>query len=109
MACPEIKGLKFSPNSRKALADIKRKKELADALAMALGAATFVSIFAGNGALGSSYNIATTDWKTWSRAMASIPDILRAEIRKIAGLAAIDNPFGAENKFWIAIAEGCHD
>jgi len=109
MACPDIKGLKFSPKSREALADIKRVKELADTLAMALAAGVFINIFAGSNALTSSYNIRETDWKTWSQAMASIDKTLRKRIRDIAGLAAYDNPFGAENKFWSAIAEGCHD
>lgn len=109
MACPDIKGLKFSLKSREALADIKRVKELADTLAMGLAASTFINIFAGSNALMSSYNIASTDWKTWSLAMRGIPEILRERIRNIAGQAAYDNPFGTENKFWSAIAEGCHD
>lgn len=109
MACPDIKGLKFSPNSRKALAEIKRKKGLADTLAMALAAGVFINIFAGSNALTSSYNIHEADWQEWSMAMRGIPDILRKEIWNIAGLAALDNPFGDENKFWRALTDGCRD
>ena len=109
MACPDIKGLKFSPNSRKALVNIKRARGLADALASVMAAGVFMNIFVRNSVLTSSDNIRTTDWKKWSQAMAAIPDTLRAEIRKIAGEAAVDNPFGAENKFWSAIADGCRD
>ena len=107
MACPEIKNLRLSPQGQEALRDIKRVRGLADALAVALGAGTVVSIFAGNGALQSSYNIRDTEWKTWSQAMASIDDILRKKIRDIAFQQSQIILFGDEHKFWSAIVDGC--
>lgn len=107
MKCPEIKELKFSLRSKQAITEIKRKKELANVLTGALGAATVFNIFASHGALKSSYDIYGADWKLFSQAMSSIPEILRKEIWKIAGEAALDHPFGSEHKFWEAVADGC--
>lgn len=107
MACPDIEGLKFSPNSRKALADIQRLRGLADALATVITAGVFMNIFVRSSVLTSSNNIRTTDWKKWSQAMRSIPDTLRERIRLIAFDQSQVHPFGDEHKFWSAIVDGC--
>lgn len=68
----------------------------------------FVNIFAGIGAIKSAYNIQANDWRAWSQAMNSVPSIYYKRVYNIAALQVLDHPFGKEQQFWRAVADGCN-
>ncbi|MEX2337125.1 MAG: hypothetical protein WD609_01070 [Aquisalimonadaceae bacterium] len=107
MACPTIYDLEFDQRSIDAILEIKRKKELADVIPIVFSAGVFASIFAGNSPLAASFNVATTDWREFSKAMYVIPDFARNRIEVIAGNQYLTHPDPKQRRFWGAIYNGC--
>ncbi|MCH8506591.1 MAG: hypothetical protein LAT50_20075 [Ectothiorhodospiraceae bacterium] len=108
MDCPTIDGLEFSERSRKAIARIRKIEHLSNALAGAMAGGVIVTIFAGNNALVTSYNVATQDWTTFAEAMHAIPDVQRNRIELVAAqevFAHASDP--KQRQFWRAVHNGC--
>jgi len=108
MNCPEITGLRFSPSGQEAIKEIRQKTNSAKALSAALGGSVLATIFLGNGALYSSWNISQFNWGVWSQAMGAIPNILKSTIQKIAYEEGLKPISAQEKKFWEAVAHGCN-
>lgn len=59
--------VEFSSESKRALDEIAEMKDMANALSAFIGVSAMMDIFAGNGVMGSSYKIATTDFELLGR------------------------------------------
>ncbi len=107
MRCPDIDHVTFSPRSRDAIENIRKVDKFSMALQRVTAGGVVVNIFAGNGALESSYAVGTTDFKTMAQALAAMPQIARRRISNIAQEAAlyVNNP--DERHFWHAVVDGC--
>lgn len=71
MRCPDIGYVTFSPRSRDAIENIRKVDKFSMALQRVTAGGVVVNIFAGNGALESSYAVGTTDFKTYGPGVSS--------------------------------------
>jgi hypothetical protein len=106
MACIPINNVQFSPQSRDAIDDIRRRMEAGRVLSILLPAGVMATIFVGNKPLIANYNITQTDFVTFTRAMSSLPAIQRKVIRDIAAMQALSRT-GKESQFWQGVYDGC--
>jgi hypothetical protein len=104
MDCPSISGLKLSDDSKKAISRIKKIPGLADKLASSMAASKIINIFASpTPPAVTIYSIHSTDWRTFSHAMVSVPEIARMSIVKEAQNQWTNAQFRnnhEESKFW---------
>ena len=105
MDCRAVSGVTFGPRSLEAIEEIKRKHHLSVMLQVVVPVGTIASIFVGNGALDSAYNVYSTDFAMMARAVAAVPAVERVVILRIAQLAALDTA-GQESEFWKQVARG---
>lgn len=104
----------FHPDekTKQAISRIIEKKELANILAVSLGVSTIGTLFFRNNSLQAAYAIQGTDWKLWSNAMASIPNIYRRAVKAEAWAMwnEYQKPYNhSHSTFWKMIAEGACD
>jgi hypothetical protein len=103
--CRTVAGVKFGPKSVAAIEEIRRKRQLASMLRIAIPAGTIANLFVGNDSLKAAYSIYGTDFEMMGRAVAAVPAIERAVLVRIAQMAALDTS-GPESEFWKQIARG---
>ncbi|MCE9686434.1 hypothetical protein LZP73_09440 [Shewanella sp. AS16] len=102
MTCP-IDGVRFGPESKAAIKDMRELTRRANWLGTALGLSILNDIFTKNGPLSSSYKIQTTDFELLGNAMASSTPILKRKVSDIAGQMVILKARSLslkEQKFW---------
>lgn len=107
MKCPNIENIELSSVSKSSLKEIKRINDLAPFLIKITGGGVMVNLFAGNGAIKSSYSVYSNDFEAFSLAMKSVPQIARRRIWTISGMAALKVHNYKERKFWQAVHNGC--
>ncbi len=104
MSYPSIEGLKLEPCCHEALEQIQDKIKLGKALQVALSGGLFVTLLAGRGRYVSEastvYNIATTDWDLFGKAVKAVPAIVKNRCRQICGFECLNHSGGDLNKFW---------
>ncbi|KOE79192.1 MULTISPECIES: hypothetical protein [Vibrio] len=93
--------VKFGSASKRALNEIKEKKDMANVLSIFIGASAMFDIFAGNGVIGSSYKIATTDFELLAKSMQSSNPILVRQVEDIAMRMYMNPSISRDEKiFW---------
>ena len=107
MDCPNIGNVTFSQMSKDTIEDIRRRKDLSNALIKLTGAGHVINIFLGNGMLESTYSLYSTDFETMANAMAQVPGITKRRISDIAEMTALKVSDYKERQFWLAVSSGC--
>lgn len=107
MECPNIGEIKFSQTSIDAIEEIKRKKELGNALIKVIGMGTVANIFVGNKMVEASYSLYSTDFEAMAKGMGAIPLITRKSIERVADMAWLNVSNHKEKQFWAAVSSGC--
>lgn len=114
MKCPEIFGLHFSPEGKKAINRIAEIQELGDLLATVLGGSVVLSLFVNRGTGNkrvdtgvTTHTIIAYDWNVWAQAMASVGHIKRELIKKTAEEMFLAKISPKEKEFWRAVHDGC--
>lgn len=93
--------VEFSSESKRALDEISEMKDMANALSVFIGMSAMIDIFAGNGVIGSSYKISTTDFELLAKSMYSSNPILVRQVENIAGRMYLKSSLSYEEKqFW---------
>ncbi|WP_435247359.1 hypothetical protein ACMAZD_11750 [Vibrio sp. nBUS_14] len=69
MSCSDLSSVRFGSDSRNAIEEIRELQDMAKALSVFLGASAMLDIFGGNGVIGASYKIYTTDFQLLDQAM----------------------------------------
>ncbi|ENM3848723.1 hypothetical protein FXF08_03115 [Vibrio cholerae] len=99
MACSI--NVEFSSESKRALDEIAEMKDMANALSAFIGVSAMMDIFAGNGVIGSSYKIATTDFELLAKSMHSSNPILIRQVENIAARMYMKSSISQDEKvFW---------
>lgn len=107
MECPNIGEIKLSNRSIEAIDEIRRVRQVADTLAVALSAGIVANIFVGNGLLEASYTLYDTDFEQFAKSMKGIPAIAKKRVKDEADRAWLDVSNYKEKQFWRAISSGC--
>jgi len=108
MNCPDIGQIKFSQTSISAINDIRSRQLFSNTLLITMGAGTVLTIFSlGSSLPETSYSLYSTDFKSMSNAMSSVPTLTKQVISDIAFRAQQDVKDYKEKKFWEAVYEGC--
>ena len=107
MKCPTIHHITFSPQSQKALDEIKRIKHLSNLLSNFLVSGTLSTIFLGAHPVAATYSVYSTDFEALTRAMTAVPVLTRSLIEKIAGRTHMHLKNHKEKQFWKAVYLGC--
>jgi hypothetical protein len=110
--CAQILGLKLDKASLEAIDRIKRQTKVANALAAALTAGVFNSIFTSKKAPAVGYNITTADWDLYAQALNALPVIAKNRVRQEIDLMLIhyQMPGNYDHKhvqFWKGMKNGC--
>lgn len=93
--------VEFSLESRQALKEISEKQDMANILSVFIGMSAMIDIFAGNGVIGSSYKISTTDFELLAKSMHSSNPILVRQVENIAGQMYLKSSISNQEKqFW---------
>ncbi|REL28351.1 hypothetical protein DXX93_18460 [Thalassotalea euphylliae] len=107
MKCPNIESIELSSESKASLKEIQKINELAPFLVKISGGGVMLNLFAGNGAIASTYSVYSHDFEAFTRAMTVVPKIARRRIWNISGLTMLKVKNYKERKFWQAIHKGC--
>lgn len=108
MRCPTISGLELDRNDEEALKKIRRITRAGEILKLALPAGVLTTIFLGSKPLTASYNIQSTDWVLFAKAMNSVSPIVRHQISLTAKTRLLRGDLTDEQRqFWRAVAAGC--
>jgi hypothetical protein len=107
MKCPHIKNMTFSQTSINALDEIKRKKQLSNLLSTFLVTGNLSTIFLGANTLSSTYSVYSTDFDTLTRAMKTVPILIRSQVENIAADTYMGLTNYKEKQFWKAVYLGC--
>ncbi|MFA5531412.1 MAG: hypothetical protein WDA11_12170 [Thiohalomonadaceae bacterium] len=111
MNCPDIRNLRLSDASLKAIERIKRKPGLAKALQGSMAGGQIVNIFVSpTPPAATLYSIHSADWVTFATALSGIPAIARASMQTEAYNEWIESQLRnnfAESQFWKAVYDGC--
>lgn len=108
MECPDITNLKLDRRDQEALEEIRRVQRAGNLLEIIMPAGVMAAIFLGNKAGQAAYNIHSTDWLLFTKAMSSVPSTMRARISQIAQFRIIDGGMSSEQRqFWDAVDKGC--
>lgn len=108
MNCPNISNLRLSPSGQEAVKEIRLKASASKILHVTLGGSVLATLFLGNGAIISAWNISQFNWSIWAQAMRGVDTILKREIQRISRLEELRLGKSREEKiFWRAIAYGC--
>ena len=89
MECPEITNLKLDQDDQKALEEIRRVERAGNMLQVVMPAGVLAEIFLGNNAAQAAYNIHSTEWGQFARAMKTLPRLIRARIEQIAQMRIV--------------------
>ncbi|PSW04465.1 hypothetical protein [Photobacterium lipolyticum] len=97
----------FEPSfkTKEAIEDMNNIVEMSSYLDTILRAIPFFQIFAdrnsylGVSTVSASYQISTSDWKSYADAISAVPQIKRNRLEFIAG-QAMNSTMGEESKFW---------
>lgn len=103
---PSIEGLELQPCCVEALQQIQEKVKLGNALAVALGGGLFATLVAGRGRtanVGTAYNVATTDWDLFGKALKAVPLIVKNRCQLISGMEVLGHSGGKLGEFWRAM------
>ncbi|MFC3024928.1 hypothetical protein ACFODT_14010 [Vibrio zhugei] len=93
--------VEFSRESKEALDEISQKKDMANALSVFIGMSAMIDIFAGNGVIGSSYKISTTDFELLAKSMRSSNPILIRQVEDISARMYLKSSISNQEKvFW---------
>ncbi|MEZ8957183.1 hypothetical protein AB6E94_07185 [Vibrio lentus] len=85
MSCSDLSSVRFGSDSRNAIEEIRELQDMAKALSVFLGASAMLDIFGGNGVIGASYKIYTTDFQLLDQAMRSSNPLL---VRRVEDISA---------------------
>ncbi len=108
MECPSINNLVLAERDVKALEQIRKIIRNMDFISVLMPTGVMHSIFTKNNAAGTSYNIATHEWRTFASAMSKIPTIKRGRIRDVAGMRSLAPDLSVNQRhFWRAVYRGC--
>ena len=108
MDCQNISNLTLSPSGQEAVKEIRLKASASKMLHTTLGTSVLATLFLGNGAIVSAWNISQFNWSIWAQAMRSIPHMLKYSIKVIAYREGLCSEISVEEKkFWKAVAGGC--
>lgn len=107
MECPNIGDISFSQTSLDAIEDLKRRKDLSNALVLFSGAGHIVNIFVGRSSLNTVYSLYSTDFELLAEALTDIPDIVKNRIETVAYTTYLNVGDYKEKQFWQAIYQGC--
>lgn len=108
MECPDITNLKLDHKDQDALEEIRRVQRAGNLLEIIMPAGVFATIFLGNNSAQATYNIHSTDWVAFTKAMSTVPDTMQYRIEQIAKFRILDGGMGNEQRqFWDAVKSGC--
>jgi len=108
MECPNISNLKLDRADEEALGEIRRAQRAGNQLKVLMPAGVMATIFLGNNALQATYNIHSTDWMLFARAMKTLPSIVRGRVSQVAKLRILGGGLSYEQRqFWGAVDKGC--
>ncbi|EDP57880.1 MULTISPECIES: hypothetical protein [Vibrio harveyi group] len=85
MSCSDLSSVRFGSDSRNAIEEIRELQDMAKALSVFIGASAMLDIFGGNGVIGASYKIYTTDFQLLDQAMRSSNPLL---VRRVEDISA---------------------
>lgn len=100
---PSIEGLELQPCCVESLKQIQEKIKLGNALAIALGGGLFATLVAGRGKtanVGTAYNVMTTDWDLFAKAVKAVPLIVKNRCQLISSLEVLNHSGGKLSQFW---------
>ncbi len=108
MKCPSISRLKLDRADEEALKEIRRIQRAENLLEVVMPAGVMATIFIGNNAAQATYNIHSTDWVLFARAMKTLPDMVRVRVSQVAKLRVLSGDLSDEQRqFWGAVEKGC--
>lgn len=108
MECPTIRGLKLDHDDILALEDIRRRQRAGRQLEYILPAGVIATIFLGNSAPQTVYNIQNFDFVLFSQAMSGASVITRRAVHDAAARQVVSpGKTFLQRQFWMAIADGC--
>ena len=108
MECPDISSLKLDRADEEALEQIRRAQRAGNLLEVVMPAGVMATIFLGNNAAQATYNIHSTDWVLFARAMSTLPDMIRARVSQVAKIRILTGSLSYEQRqFWDAVDKGC--
>ena len=108
MECPDIRNLKLDRADEEALEEIRKVQRAGNLLQVVMPAGVMATIFLGNNAAQTLYNIHSTDWVLFVRAMSTPPGMIRARVRQVAKLRILTGSLSYEQRqFWDAVDKGC--
>lgn len=85
MSCSDLSSVRFGSDSRNAIEEIRELQDMVKALSVFIGASAMLDIFGGNGVIGASYKIYTTDFQLLDQAMRSSNPLL---VRRVEDISA---------------------
>jgi hypothetical protein len=108
MECPDITNLKLEREDHEALEEIRRVQRAGNLLEVVMPAGVLTVIFLGSNSAQATYNIHSTDWVEFAKAMNSLPKIIRGRISQIAQIRIVTGALNNEQRqFWDAVDDGC--
>lgn len=108
MDCRNINNLVLDERDLEVIQDIRRVQQAGQRLQRALPAGVMANIFVGSNSVQVSYNISSTDWEQFAKAMMALPNIVRTRIYQEATFRQLEGGLTHEQRlFWKAVAEGC--
>ncbi len=107
MSCPTIHSLKFDTQSKLAVDSIRHGAGLTRLLSGTLSLGVLSSIFTRSSALEASYNVYSTDFVTFAKAMQGISDLYRRKVGQVALAEYLRVGDYNQRQFWKAVYEGC--
>ena len=108
MECPDINNFELDRADEEAFKEIGKVQRAGNLLEVVMPAGVFTAIFLGSNAVQATYNIHSTNWILFARAMSTLPDIIRTRISQVAKLRILSGSLNYEQRlFWDAVDKGC--
>ena len=108
MECPSIRNFTLDQDDVNALKAIRKIQRNSALLAIALPSGVMTSLFLKSNTIGAAYNINSTDWRGFAKAMDALTVLEKKQIEKTAKIRAMAPDMShLQRQFWKAVGRGC--